>query len=84
MKILMRILGVLVLVGSIGIAGYVGIWEMFCEPIINACQHFDAGTLTGTIIAVTILKCAFASTVSGLILAIFPSMGLAMITSTLD
>ena len=42
---------------------YVGGWLMFIRPIIEACRHFDAGTLTGVIIGVTILKCIFASTV---------------------
>lgn len=53
-----------------GIVGglYVGGWLMFIQPILEACQHFDAGTLTGLIIGTTVLKCAFASAVSGLII----------------
>lgn len=53
----------------IGIVGslYVGGWVMFIQPIIEACRHFDAGTLTGIIVGVTILKCIFASTVGILI-----------------
>lgn len=51
------------------IAGlYVGGWLMFIQPIIEACKHFDAGTLTGLIIGTTVLKCVFASAVSGLII----------------
>jgi hypothetical protein len=42
---------------------YVGGWLMFIQPILEACEHFDAGTLTGVIIGNTILKCACASAV---------------------
>lgn len=41
---------------SIIIGFYVGIWVMLVEPIIYACQCFDAGTLTATIIGITIIK----------------------------
>lgn len=49
----------------VGIVGglYVGCWSMFIKPIIVACQHFDAGTLTGMIVGITVLKCVCASTV---------------------
>jgi hypothetical protein len=55
------------LIGGIVGSLYVGGWVMFIQPIIEACRHFDAGTLTGIIVGVTILKCIFASTV-GLII----------------
>ena len=61
------VLGVLIMVVGFAIAGYIGIWEMFIGPIIDACKHFDAGTLTGLIIGKTVIKCIFASTVSSLI-----------------
>lgn len=39
------------------IAGfYVSIWLMLIEPVIYACQCFDAGTLTATIVGITIIK----------------------------
>ena len=44
------VLGILIMVVGFAIAGYMGIWEMFIGPIIDACKHFDAGTLTGLII----------------------------------
>lgn len=51
------------------IAGlYVGGWLMFIQPIMDACKHFDAGTLTGVIIGTTVLKCIFATSVSGIII----------------
>jgi hypothetical protein len=78
-RIIKRILGVIIILGSIFLAGYVGLCEMFIETIIVASRHFDAGTLNATIIATTILKCVFASTVGGLILAIGPQFGLALI-----
>ena len=61
------VLGVLIMVVGFAIAGYMGIWEMFIGPIIDACKHFDAGTLTGLIIGKTVIKCISASTVSSLI-----------------
>ena len=57
------IIGVLSVIGGI----YVGGWLMFVQPIIGACQHFDAGTLTGVIVGITIIKCVFASVVGTLI-----------------
>ena len=52
-----------------GIVGglYVGGWLMFVQPIIEACKHFDAGTLTAMIIGTTVLKCVFASVIGSLI-----------------
>ena len=49
-------LGDIVYAISIIIGFYVGIWVMMVEPIIYACQCFDAGTLTATIIGITIIK----------------------------
>ena len=54
------------IVGAIA-ALYVSGWLMFIQPIIDACKHFDAGTLTGTIIGATILKCVFAGFVGILV-----------------
>lgn len=49
-------LGAIVYVISIIIGFYVSIWIMLIEPIIYACQCFDAGTLTATIVGITIIK----------------------------
>lgn len=49
-------LSVIVYVISIIIGFYVSIWVMLIEPIIYACQCFDAGTLTATIVGITIIK----------------------------
>lgn len=70
------VIGGIIIVGSIAAAAYVGIWEMFIGPIIDACKAFDAGTLTALMVGKTIIKCFFASTVSGLILWIGPVIGL--------
>ena len=45
-------LGIAVYAISIIIGFYVSIWVMLVEPIIYACQCFDAGTLTATIIKI--------------------------------
>lgn len=62
-----KLLGVLFIIAGIGGGLYVGGWLMFVTPIINACKAFDAGTLTGTIVGITVLKCIFASFVGGII-----------------
>ena len=49
-------LGAIVYVISIIIGFYVSIWVMLIGPIIYACQCFDAGTLTATIVGITIIK----------------------------
>lgn len=49
-------LGIAVYAISIIIGCYVSIWVMLVEPIIYACQCFDAGTLTATIVGITIIK----------------------------
>ncbi len=46
---------------------YVGGWLLFIQPIISACQAFDEGTLTATIIGVTIIKCMLAAAVGSII-----------------
>lgn len=49
-------LGIAVYAISIIIGFYVSIWVMLVEPIIYACQCIDAGTLTATIVGITIIK----------------------------
>ena len=49
-------LGIAIYTISIIIGFYVSIWVMLVEPIIYACQCFDAGTLTATIVGITIIK----------------------------
>ena len=73
------VLGILIMVVGFAIAGYMGIWEMFIGPIIDACKHFDAGTLTGLIIGKTVIKCIFASTVSSLIAWLSYFVGMSII-----
>ena len=70
MKKIISIIGSIIFVGSIVIALYVGGWSMFIQPILEACRHFDAGTLTGVIIGTTVLKCVFASAVGSIIVYI--------------
>lgn len=80
MKVLRIILGAILIFGGLIFAGYVGIWEMFIGPIIDACKAFDEGVLTALIIGKTVLKCCFASTVSALIIWLTSTLGLACIS----
>lgn len=68
MKKFINIVSLIIFVGGIAAAIYVGGWSMFIQPIIEACKHFDAGTLTGVVIGTTVLKCIFASAVSSIII----------------
>lgn len=64
------LLGAIVYAISIIIGLYVGIWVMLVEPIIYACQCFDAGTLTATIVGITIIKILMSGFVGTLIMLI--------------
>lgn len=66
---MIKIVSWIVLIGSILCGLYVGEWIMFIQPIVEACKCFDAGTLTGTIIGSTIVKCALASFVTSIIIS---------------
>lgn len=61
------IIGIILMLASIAGGLYVGGWLMFIQPILDACAHFDAGTLTGAIVGATVLKCVFASAVGSAI-----------------
>lgn len=64
-----KIVSWIILIGSILCGLYVGGWIMFIQPVIEACKHFDAGTLTGAIVGSTIVKCALASFVTSIIVS---------------
>ena len=57
---------------------WVGGWIMFVQPIIEACRHFDAGTLTAMIIGTTILKCIFAGGVGAAIFYLCTLIGVSL------
>lgn len=63
-------LGIAIYTISIIIGFYVSIWLMLIEPIIYACQCFDAGTLTATIVGITIIKILLSGFVGVLIMLI--------------
>ena len=65
---------IFIITGAIG-GLYVGGWLMFIEPILEACKAFDAGTLTGLVVGITVLKCFFASTVGWLVFTIGLGIG---------
>lgn len=65
--IIKNIIGNLLIAAGVVGGLYVGGWLMFIQPIIEACKAFDAGTLTGLIVGVTVLKCIFATAVGSII-----------------
>lgn len=77
----MKVLGYLIMVLGVVAGLYVGGWLMFIQPILYACACFDAGTLTGMIVGITVLKCIFAGAVGWIIAAIGMTAGSAIVTS---
>ena len=75
MKSLKNVIGAILIIVGVISGLYVSIWSMFIQPILDACRAFDAGTLTGTIIGITIIKCIFSSTVGSLIVTIGCKVG---------
>ena len=71
----MKIIGTVIIIASVICAAYVGGWLMFIQPVLDACNHFDNGTLTGTIVGTTVIKCVFASFVGSVISLIGVSIG---------
>lgn len=70
MKKFINIISIIVFACGIIAGLYVGGWQLFIQPILEACEHFDAGTLTGVIVGTTVLKCVFASAVGSIIVYI--------------
>lgn len=61
-----QIFAVIIFILGIAAACYFGAWVMFIKPIIGCCVAFDAGTLTATMIGITVVKCVFASIVASI------------------
>ena len=70
-----KLIGVMIIIASIAGGVYLGGWILFIRPILDACAAFDTGTLTSTVIVITILKCIIASTVGGVIAYIGVAIG---------
>lgn len=69
-QILKVFLAIAILIAGIAAAIYFGLWVMFIKAILVACAAFDAGTLTATLVGMTVIKCLLASTVAGIIIAV--------------
>ena len=52
---------------NIALTAYVGLWLMFIKPIFDCCTAIDMGTLTGELVAISIVKCLFAGVVGTVI-----------------
>lgn len=52
------------------LASYVGGWLMFVKPISDVLCAYNAGTASGILILVSILKCIFAPVVASVILGV--------------
>ena len=70
-----KLIGVIIIIASIAGGVYLGGWILFIKPILAACAAFDTGTLTSTVIFITVLKCIFASAVGGVIAYIGVAIG---------
>lgn len=58
-----------VMIISIMLSLYVGGWLLFIKPIFDCAVAFDAGLLTGVMIAITVFKC-FVAPIIGWLIAI--------------
>lgn len=54
-----KILFLIFMISSIVLGCYIGVWVMFIKPIMVCLAAFDVGTLTGSMIGMTILSCVF-------------------------
>lgn len=63
-------IAIIIIIAGIVAAIYYGVWVMFIKAILSACAAFDAGTLTAMTVGLTVIKCIFASTVTGLIISV--------------
>lgn len=61
-------IAILIFIVGILLAIYVGGWVLFIKPIMVACAAFDAGTLTASLVGMTVIKCLIATTVAGFII----------------
>lgn len=52
---------------NITLTAYVGLWLMFIKPIFDCCTAIDIRTLTGGLVAISIVKCLFAGVVGTVI-----------------
>lgn len=52
---------------NIALTAYVGLWLMFIKPIFDCCEAIDMGTLSGGLVAISIVKCLFAGVVGTVI-----------------
>ena len=55
-----KIISYIVAVAAFVLGIYVGVWKMLLAQIINLCNAYDNGTLTGILMGTAILKCFFA------------------------
>lgn len=58
---------------NIALTAYVGLWLMFIKPIFDCCTAIDMGTLTGGLVAISIVKCLFAG-VAGTVIYMIGAM----------
>lgn len=64
------VLAIFIFIAGVLLACYVGGWVLFIKPILAACAAFDAGTLTATVLGVTVIKCLLASAVASVIITV--------------
>ena len=67
-----------IIIGAL-MGAYVGGYCMVVKPIFEVAKAYDAGALTGVIIASTVLKCIFATPIGSLIFSIGYIIGVTLI-----
>lgn len=75
----MQKLGMIFIIIGIILGLYIGGWLMFIQPILACATAFDMGVLTGSMIAITALKCIFVSFVGYIVFWVFSFIGILLI-----
>ena len=67
---ILAFLGIMFILAGALLGAYVGGYCMFIQPIFETAKAYDAGLMTGMMVATTVLKCIFATPIGSLIFSI--------------
>ena len=62
-----KVIGMSIMIISVLVGFYIGVWELFAEPIIELCKVIDAGELTAKIIGILFVKMCLSGIIGGII-----------------
>ena len=83
-RVLGAILGVLLIIGGVAGAAYIGIWLMFVGGIVDIIEQIRAEVLEPIVVVVGIVKILFAGVVGQLCAVFFVTPGLATFAAAIE